>query len=273
MSFPQWYDFVRSAILFCWGVYRIHVCFSILWYFQKLLNAFETNSPPISGQNILISYSNCVSTSTLDFLNFSKQSPLNFNTYNHIFFKKSWMKVTKYLVPPMDVVLMELHMRFGRLPPPFVWKRSLMLFIFYANFTRQRWCKARKSAKAHTTHHVLEGINTLHVHMTKMVVSKLERAIFRWKLHQVGHFRFVQLKKIDSYKLRSYGAIVMASPWQDLTNHSFRLNWTSKPFNASLFTKSKLAYNLNTWSTSLIQIWLILSSKIVSTIMNLIPIA
>lgn len=45
------------------------------------------------------------------------------------------------------------------------------------------------------------------------------------------------------------------------TMHSFRLNWTFQSFDTCSLIENKLACNLGTWNTSLIQIWMILSSK------------
>ncbi len=77
--------------------------------FKKCLNPLEMYSPPLSDRNTLILCSDCVSTSALNSLNFSKHSPLNFNKYTHTFLEKSSMYVTKYLAPPKDVVLMGPH--------------------------------------------------------------------------------------------------------------------------------------------------------------------
>ena len=79
--------------------------------------------------------------------------------------------------------------------------------------------------------------------------------------------------KLISYKFCLRDAIKMASPLQDLTMYLFRLNWTFKPFDTNLFTENKLACNLDMWNTSLVRLWLILSSKIASTTMNPILIA
>ena len=47
---------------------------------QEWLNALETNTLSLSKQNVLILCTDCVYISALNFLNFAKQSPLDFNT-------------------------------------------------------------------------------------------------------------------------------------------------------------------------------------------------
>ena len=86
------------------------VFFSMSWFFKNRLNALNMNSPLLFDQNTLILYSDCVSTKALNSLILSIHSYLNFNTYNHTFLKKSSMKVTKYLAPPMDIIFIGLHM-------------------------------------------------------------------------------------------------------------------------------------------------------------------
>ncbi len=76
---------------------------------KKRLNPLETYSPPLSDRNTLILCFDCVSTSALNSLNFSKHSPLDFNKYTRTFLEKSSMYVTKYFAPPKDVVFMGLH--------------------------------------------------------------------------------------------------------------------------------------------------------------------
>lgn len=87
---------------FYWSVYKVNACFSILWSFQNWLIAFAMKFPPLSDQNVFILCSDYVSTSVSNSLNFSKQFPLDFNTYNQVFPEKSSMKVTKCLAPPME---------------------------------------------------------------------------------------------------------------------------------------------------------------------------
>lgn len=98
--------FARYAILSCYNIYEVDICFSIPWSFKNWLNALEMNSLPLSDWKFLILYFNWISTSHLNSLNFSKQSPLDFNTYKHTFHEKSSMKVTKYIVSLMDIVFM-----------------------------------------------------------------------------------------------------------------------------------------------------------------------
>lgn len=114
------------------------------------------------------------------------------------------MKVTKYLAPPMNVVLRGPHMSeyiisrnlVTSLPPPLIRKRSTMLFVFNARFAKQQRYGAKQFAKVHVTHYVLECMNTFHVQMAKVAVTK--RIISCWKLHQVGRIRFVHRRK-NSY--------------------------------------------------------------------------
>ena len=73
----------HSFTSFYWGIYGVDFCFSISWSFKIWLNGLETNSPPLSDRNVLILFSDCISISTLNSLNFSKQSPLDFNTHSH----------------------------------------------------------------------------------------------------------------------------------------------------------------------------------------------
>ena len=108
-------------------------------------------------------------------------------------------------------------------PLPLSYIHNSILFVFNARFTKQRRCWAKNIVKAHTSHCLLEHINTLHIQKSKAPLSKLKRVITHWTLHQVGHFRFVHLYKLISYKLPSRGTIAMASPSQNFTMHSFRL--------------------------------------------------
>ena len=149
--------FARTAILFCWSVYGVDVCFSMPWSFKKWLNILETNSLPLSNQNVSILCSHYISTSALNSLNFSKDPSLDFNAYNHTFLRKSPMKVTKYLTPLINVIITKPYMSectiskgfVTRPPPPFVRKRSPMLFAFDARFTKQRGYWARNFSEVH----------------------------------------------------------------------------------------------------------------------------
>lgn len=90
-------------ISFSWGIYGVDIFLLIPWSLKKWLNALETNFPPLSNQNVLISCSNCVSMNALNPFNFSKQSLLEIITYNNTFFGE------KYPTPPMDVVFIGPH--------------------------------------------------------------------------------------------------------------------------------------------------------------------
>lgn len=121
-------QFTWSSTRFCGGLYGMDVCFSMSWSFKNKSNALEMYSPVLSNWNALILCSDYVSTNAL---NFSKHFPLDFNTYNHNFLIKLLMKVTKYLVPPIDVVLrgphtVECTISKGLVAclPPLVWKLS-----------------------------------------------------------------------------------------------------------------------------------------------------
>ena len=76
-----------------------------------------------------------------------------------------------------------------------------MLFAFDLRFTKQKKYEARIFAKVHTTYHVLEVMNTLHVQMAKATLPNFECAISRWRLHQIGRFRFMYLYKIDCVQI------------------------------------------------------------------------
>lgn len=73
----------------------------------KPLDGLEMRSPPFFDWNTLILYSDCVSTNALNYLYFSKNFSLDFNAPSQTFLKKLSMKVTKYLIQPMDVVIMD----------------------------------------------------------------------------------------------------------------------------------------------------------------------
>ena len=101
--------FARSATLFCSGVYGVDGCLSMPCVYKKRQKALDINSPPLSDRNALILCSDCVSASALNSLNFSRHPPFDFIVYNQTLLEKSSMKVTKYLAPPMEVVLMGSH--------------------------------------------------------------------------------------------------------------------------------------------------------------------
>jgi len=104
----QWYNW-HTVTSFYLDMYEAYVCFLMLCFFKSWRSALDINSLPFFDSNTLILYFACVSSSALDFLNFSKQFPLVFNVYTYTFLKKSWKNITKYLVPLKDVVLMESH--------------------------------------------------------------------------------------------------------------------------------------------------------------------
>src|SRR4051794_16846822 len=96
----------RSATPFCSGVYGVDGCLSMPCFFKYRRRALDMNSTPLSDRNTLILCSDCFFASALNSSNFLKHSPFVFNMYNHTFLEKSSIKVTKYIAPPMDMVLM-----------------------------------------------------------------------------------------------------------------------------------------------------------------------
>lgn len=101
--------FACSAIPFCWSLYKVDVCFSILWSFKKCWSPLKMYSPLLSNWISSILCFDYVSIRVLNSLNFLNTSFLDFNIYTHIFLIKSSMKVIKYLAPLMDMVLIEPH--------------------------------------------------------------------------------------------------------------------------------------------------------------------
>ena len=68
---------------------------------QKMVECIENKLPAIVPLKQIDFKLDCTCA-----LNFSKDSPLDYNAYNHIFFRKSLMEVIQYLALPTDVVLM-----------------------------------------------------------------------------------------------------------------------------------------------------------------------
>lgn len=82
--------------------------FNLLWITHDgrlVFNVLDMHFPPLLDRNVLILCSDYVSMNTLNTLKFSKDSPLDFNTYNHIFLKKPLIMITKYLAPTIDVLM------------------------------------------------------------------------------------------------------------------------------------------------------------------------
>lgn len=175
----------------------------ILFHLHKHLNALEKDFPILSVRVTLILCANSMSTSVLNSLNFRKNFDfLAFNAYNHTFLEKSSMSITKYLCTthghyPYSEAHVRIHdfQRLNRSPPPPVRKRCPLLFAFDAHFINQQRCWTRNFAEVHTTHHVMECMNTFYIKLAKAAVPKFKRVIFLWSLHQVGYFRFVHLYK------------------------------------------------------------------------------
>lgn len=108
-----------------------------------LLNAMEICFPVLFVQNSLILCCDFISINALNSFNRSKHYHLDLNTYNHYFLKNLLMKITKYLAPPMNVVLygathvgMHNLQKLNCLFSPFVQKQSPMLFASNAHFTK-----------------------------------------------------------------------------------------------------------------------------------------
>lgn len=79
--------------------------------------------------------------------------------------------------------------------------------------------------------------------------------------------------KLIVYKLCWHGAIAMASPLQQLTIYSIKLNWTFQPSYTSLLTKKKLTCNLGKWNAYLVQMLYILPITTIFMMMDFISIA
>lgn len=212
-------------------------------------------------------------------MNFSNQSPLKFSTYNHTFDEKLSMKVTIYLLLPIDVVLMgpqtsetRNFQRLCCLPSSFIKKCNPMFFAFNAYYTKATRMSGKITCQG-SYHSLCFGRYWHHVQMTKAAIPNSRT------LSSIGDYTKLATSKpctytiSFSYKFHSCGAIALASPSQDLIVHLFRLNWIFKPFDPSVLTKNNLACNLHTCNTYLIQIWLILPSKIASTTIDPIRIS
>ena len=94
-----------------------------------------------------------------------------------------------------------------------------MLFAVSACFAKQRGYGVRRFAKVHTSHHVLELMNTLHVQMTKVVVPKFKHIISIGDSTRLVASSLYTLTKSILYKTSLRDALTMASPSQDSTMH------------------------------------------------------
>ena len=111
------------------------------------------------------------------------------------------MKVTEYLAPPMDVVLMRpytLECTISKglvacLPPCLKTQSYVVCLRCTLHKTIRLW--SNKQGPYYSPY--FEGFNTLHIQMAKATVPNLERAISCWRLHRIGRFCFVHLHKID----------------------------------------------------------------------------
>lgn len=163
------------------------------------------------------------------------------------------MKVTKYFVSPMNVIHMGPHTSectiFKGLVVcllPLIRKRGPILFVLNTHFTKQRGYGARNFFNVYVTHHILEHINTLQVQLANTRYQNLNApslVVYYTKLAASASCTFT---KFIFYKFPSRAA--MASSMQDFTMHWFRLNWIFNPYDTSLLTKKKFAYNLGTLS-------------------------
>ena len=131
------------------------------WSFKRWLNASKTNSPPLSHWNKLILKLDCTCA-----LNFSKDSPLDYNAYNHIFFRKSLMEVIQYLALPTDVVLMGhtcMNVWFPKAcslapPSPSFGNATLCCLSSIHASQSNDDVGARMVVKVHATHYILKHI-------------------------------------------------------------------------------------------------------------------
>ena len=89
-----------SATPFCWGIYKVDVCFSMPWSFKNWLIALQTNPPPLFKWNILMWCFDCVSARALN--------PLR-TFFSWISTHTTTISLTKYLTPSMNVVNMGPH--------------------------------------------------------------------------------------------------------------------------------------------------------------------
>lgn len=79
--------------------------------------------------------------------------------------------------------------------------------------------------------------------------------------------------KLIMYKLHWHGTIAMASPLQQWTIYSIKVNWTFQPSYTSLLTKKKLTCNLGIWNAYLVQMLYVLPITTTSMMMDFISIA
>ena len=157
-------------------------------------------------------------------------------------------------------------LRLGHLSSTPLQMRKPMLFAFDT-------CFPRNLAKVYDNPHVLKCMNIFYAQMAKAVVPKLKHAISYCILLQVGRIRFVHI-----YKIYFIEVVFIWHYRNGFTVARFQiffvyLNWTFNLCDTSLLTINKLACDMGTWSTCLIQIWLILPLTIVSMMIDPIPMA
>lgn len=184
---------------------------------------------------------NCISNMCLELLGILEAFSLGLQHIQPHIPQKISIKVAKYLALPTDAVLMGSYMLECTLPKgfmaclsPFFWKWCIISFTLNACFTNQRKYGIKNFTKVHATHYNLECMNVLVVQMAKPVEPKLDRAISRWGLHQVGCIYFVNLYEVY--------LVVLSSEVSNI--HLPRVNCTFDPLDISLLTENKYACKL-----------------------------
>lgn len=157
---------------------------------------------------------------------------LGFKTYNHTHL----LNLDLLLICHCSLLIAH---EIASLSSLLIWKHNPTMFAFNLCFTKQRGCRINFFAKVYTIHRVLDNMNTLHIQMAKVVVSKYKYTISHWRLHQVGH--------IYSMHLRKNNFVQIAFAWHNCNvfaeasfyKHLFKLNYTFRAFDTWLLTKSE----------------------------------
>ena len=195
--------FVCFATPFWWGVYGVGVCFSITWSakngsisWKRIPHHCPTETfwfcTPIA----------CLQVPWTLWIYLNNSIWVSTHTTTHFLKSYQWrykIPCTAHGYSPHGATHITIYdfQKLGRSSFPLVWKRNLILFFFNARFTKQRGCGVRNLPRFIPLIMCFEGMYTLHVQIIKAVVPKLEHVICRWNLHQVGHFHFVYLNKIN----------------------------------------------------------------------------
>ena len=222
--------FVCSANPFYLGLTRVDVYFSMSWFLHILLKYLRNKLPATLWPKRLDFILEMKFYKCLKFLEPLKTFSLWFQHIQSYFHREIIDEGHEihclthgYGSHGATHVGMYNFQRFGRSPPPPLVYSQFYIVCLQCTLHKATKMLGQNIVKAHTSHCLLEHINTLHIQKSKAPLSKLKRVITHWTLHQVGHFRFVNLYKLISYKLPSRGTIAMASPSQNFTMHSFRL--------------------------------------------------